>query len=129
MLLSIPTLLLIVSKPLANQPQIVRTAAKAYFCFILVIAVIFSLWWDNYGNQLGLWVFNDAKCTEFNVGPNHLPLEEVFWLFHHVILAALCQMKMFDLFGPNTATKTPVSGPTKAVVTLGLAGLSSYGLW
>jgi len=82
--------------------------------------------WDAYGATLGIWEFNPAKCTLREEFP--LPLEEVLWLFHHVLKTALYQLKAFELVPANTAAGTP-SPELRSGVTAALAAATAFGVW
>ena len=98
--LLVPTLwLLTAGKPTLldetrNDP-LTRQASFYYIAFILSIAVGQAFIWDSVGAQIGIWEFNPAKCTGLGAA-TLLPLEEVLWLFHHVVKAALWQLKMSE---------------------------------
>ena len=59
------------------------------------IAVAQAFVWDSVGANIGIWEFNPDKCTGLGTG-TLLPLEEIAWLFHHVIKAALWQLKVCE---------------------------------
>ena len=82
--------------------------------------------WDAYGAGLGLWEFNPAKCTVRDSLP--LPLEEVLWLFHHVLKTALYQLKAFELVPAQTAAGEP-SAALKGGVSAALAASTAFGVW
>ena len=106
-LLFIPTLwLLTLGTPRLLDPHgdaLAREACIDFILFILCIAVAQAFVWDSIGARIGIWQFNPAKCTDFGDG-SVLPIEEVAWLFHHVVKAALWQLKVFEL--PWTAADT-----------------------
>ena len=79
----------------ARSDPLARRASFAYIAFILSIAVGQAFIWDSVGAQIGIWEFNPAKCTGLGTA-TLLPLEEVLWLFHHVVKAALWQLKMSE---------------------------------
>jgi len=78
-----------------TRDPLTRQASFAYIAFILTIAVGQAFIWDSVGAQIGIWEFNPAKCTGLGAA-TLLPLEEVLWLFHHVVKAALWQLKMSE---------------------------------
>ena len=73
-----------------------QQAAVTYIGFILFISVAQAFIWDTVGAEIGIWEFNQAKCTDLGEA-SVLPLEEVAWLFHHVMKAALWQLKVAEL--------------------------------
>ena len=78
--------------------------------------------WDAYGATLGIWEFNPAKCTLRDDAP--LPLEEVLWLFHHVLKTALYQLKAFELVPANTSVGAPPEGLRSGVTAVLLAAIA-----
>ena len=77
-----------------KSDKLTQTASLSYIGFILSIAVAQAFVWDSVGAQIGIWEFNPQKCTGLN--GSELPLEEIAWLFHHVVKAALWQLKMSE---------------------------------
>ena len=73
-----------------------QTAAYSFIAFILAISVAQAFIWDSVGAEIGIWEFNPAKCTGLG-DASLLPVEEVAWLFHHVMKAALWQLKVAEL--------------------------------
>lgn len=95
-ILAMPTLtLLLLSPPLQQAQPLQKQAAYAFIGFIVFVGVFQSFIWDSYGAKMGFWEFNPAKCTLREEYP--LPLEEILWLFHHVLKTALYQLKAFEL--------------------------------
>ena len=131
-LLFIPTLwLLTLGTPRLLDPHgdaLAREACIDFILFILCIAVAQAFVWDSIGARIGIWQFNPAKCTDFGDG-SVLPIEEVAWLFHHVVKAALWQLKVFEL--PWTAANTRAIGPLPAglrwAITAALVGVTLWG--
>lgn len=92
--LLIPTLYILATTKLdKTEDPIQRRASYAYVSFILSIAVAQAFVWDSYGANIGIWAFNPEKCTALGSAAP-LPVEEVLWLFHHVVKAAFWQLKM-----------------------------------
>ena len=58
---------------------------------------------------------DDLKCTDLG-SISVLPVEEVAWLFHHVVKAALWQLKVFELpwTGCDPQSVGPLPGPVRA---------------
>jgi lycopene cyclase domain-containing protein len=110
-LLLLPTAwLLTVGRPLLlgdSKDPLTRTALFSYIGFILSIAVGQAFIWDSVGAEIGIWEFNPAKCTGLGAG-TLLPLEEILWLFHHVVKAALWQLKMGEWSLTAAAQVAPV---------------------
>jgi len=128
--LLLPTLLLLLFPPRAftsATDALTRKAAFTYLGFILAIAVAQAFVWDSVGTQMGLWVFNPAKCTGLGMG-TVLPLEEILWLFHHVMKAALFQLKISEIavLAPRRAP-AQLSRLTRAVGNAVLVALSVGG--
>lgn len=73
-----------------------QVASRAFILFILAISVAQAFIWDSVGAEIGIWEFNPAKCTGLG-DATLLPVEEVAWLFHHVMKAALWQLKVAEL--------------------------------
>ena len=71
-----------------DAAPLTRAASFNYLAFILCIAVAQAFIWDSVGAEIGIWQFNPLKCTGLGAR-SALPLEEVLWLFHHVVKAAL----------------------------------------
>ena len=86
------------------------------------VGVAQSYIWDAYGATLGIWEFNPAKCTLRDDAP--LPLEEVLWLFHHVLKTALYQLKAFELVPANTSVGAPPEGLRSGVTAVLLAAIA-----
>ena len=106
LILATPTLVLLsLSPPLQTAAPLQKRAAYAFVAFIVAVGVAQSYVWDAYGAGLGLWEFNPAKCTVRDSLP--LPLEEVLWLFHHVLKTALYQLKAFELVPADTSRGAP----------------------
>ena len=78
-----------------DAAPLTRTASFNYLAFILCIAVAQAFIWDSVGAEIGIWQFNPLKCTGLGAR-SALPLEEVLWLFHHVVKAALWQLKVHE---------------------------------
>ena len=116
--LLIPTLWLVTAgKPtLLNEDRdpLTRDASYAFITFILSIAVAQAFVWDSVGAQIGIWEFNPQKST--GLESTLLPLEEVAWLFHHVVKAALWQLKMseWQLTAAPDGNPTPMEGSVRA---------------
>jgi len=126
-ILALPTLTLLSLYPPLQQAQPVqKQAAYAFIGFIVCIGVFQSFIWDSYGATMGFWEFNPAKCTLREEYP--LPLEEILWLFHHVLKTALYQLKAFELIPADTARGLP-SDALKGAVTAALVGASAFGVW
>jgi len=126
-ILALPTLaLLYLSPPLQTAQPLQKQAAYAFVGFIVFVGVVQSYIWDSYGATLGIWEFNPAKCTLRESFP--LPVEEVLWLFHHVLKTALYQLKAFELVPANTAAGAP-SEELRAGVTATLAALIAFGVY
>ena len=85
--------------------------------------------WDNVGAQLGVWEFNPAKCTDVTIlgSLNQLPMEEICWLFHHVLMASLFQLKCFEIFPREEARPLPPLVRNVGVVIL--TSLTAFGWW
>eukprot|EP00322_Chrysochromulina_rotalis_P014778 CAMPEP_0115863574 /NCGR_PEP_ID=MMETSP0287-20121206/18758_1 /TAXON_ID=412157 /ORGANISM="Chrysochromulina rotalis, Strain UIO044" /LENGTH=405 /DNA_ID=CAMNT_0003318023 /DNA_START=1 /DNA_END=1218 /DNA_ORIENTATION=+ len=79
----------------SNQDELTRKASFSFIAFILTIAVAQAFVWDSVGAQIGIWEFNPQKSTGLGES-TLLPLEEIAWLFHHVVKAALWQLKMSE---------------------------------
>ena len=113
-ILALPTLtLLYLSPPLQTAQPLQKQAAYGFVGFIVIVGVIQSLLWDSYGATLGIWEFNPSKCTLRESFP--LPVEEVLWLFHHVLKTALYQLKAFELVPANTYSGAPSAQLTNGV--------------
>jgi lycopene cyclase domain-containing protein len=126
-ILALPTLtLLAISPPLQTSQPLQKQAAYAFVGFIVVVGVIQSLLWDSYGATLGIWEFNPAKCTLREEFP--LPVEEVLWLFHHVLKTALYQLKAFELVPANTSVGAP-SAQLRDGVSAALLGAIVFGVF
>ena len=132
--LLVPTLLLLTAgKPrLLDQhtsSTLYRDASLAFIGFITFIAVAQAFLWDSVGAAIGIWEFNSAKCT--GLGDAFvLPLEEILWLFHHVMKAALWQLKIADFTiarqeGPAPA---PLPGDVRVAGNVLLAALGACGV-
>ena len=78
------------------------------------------------GAQNGFWEFNPSKCTLRSDFP--LPLEEVLWLFHHVLKTALYQLKAFELVDSNTGAGAPTDA-FRDQISVALVAASAFGLW
>lgn len=126
-ILAVPTLaLLFAFPPLQEARPVQRQAAYAFVGFIVCIGVAQSFVWDSIGATAGYWEFNPTKCTLREDFP--LPLEEVLWLFHHILKTALYQLKAFELLPANAALGTP-SLALKGGVSAALAAASAFGWW
>ncbi|KAL1530803.1 hypothetical protein AB1Y20_001699 [Prymnesium parvum] len=126
-ILAMPTLtLLALSPPLQQAQPLQKQAAYAFVGFIVCIGVFQSFIWDSYGATMGFWEFNPAKCTLRDESP--LPLEEILWLFHHVLKTALYQLKAFELIPADTARGLP-SKSLKEAISLLLCAATVFGVW
>lgn len=134
--LLVPTLWLLT----AGSPELLdkktdslkRQATFSYLAFILSIAVAQAFVWDSVGAQIGIWEFNPQKTTGLGAA-TLLPLEEILWLFHHVIKAALWQLKMSEVkvvAMPPGTKPVPMSPDVRIagnalLATMTLAGVGS----
>ena len=126
-ILALPTLtLLAISPPLQTAQPLQKQAAYAFVGFIVFVGVIQSLLWDSYGATLGIWEFNPAKCTLRDSFP--LPVEEVLWLFHHVLKTALYQLKAFELVPANTSVGAP-SDTLRSSISAALVAATIFGVY
>lgn len=126
-ILALPTLtLLAISPPLQNSQPLQKQAAYGFVGFIVIVGVIQSLLWDSYGATLGIWEFNPDKCTLRESFP--LPVEEVLWLFHHVLKTALYQLKAFELVPANTSAGAP-SPALRDGISATLLGATIFGVY
>jgi len=127
LILALPTLtLLYLYPPLESSQPLQKQAAYAFIGFIVFVGVFQSYIWDSYGATLGIWEFNPEKCTLRGSLP--LPVEEVLWLFHHVLKTALYQLKAFEIVPANTALGAP-SEQLRAGVTAMLVAAIAWGVW
>jgi lycopene cyclase domain-containing protein len=129
--LLLPTLwLLTAGTPSLLRPEasskLTRDAAFSFVTFILAIAVAQAFVWDSVGAQIGIWQFNPEKTTGLDFAL--LPLEEILWLFHHVIKAALWQLKIADfVIARQTSEPAPLPGTVRtggnlALLAVGISG-------
>jgi len=126
-ILALPTLtLLSLSPPLQRAAPVQKQAAYAFIAFIVVVGVVQSFIWDSYGASLGIWEFNPAKCTLRESIP--LPVEEVLWLFHHVLKTALYQLKAFELVPAQTERGVP-SAALRGGISAALLSAFVFGGW
>ena len=126
-ILALPTLtLLALSPPLQTAQPLQKQASYAFVGFIVIVGVVQSLLWDSYGATLGLWEFNPSKCTLRESFP--LPLEEVLWLFHHVLKTALYQLKAFELVPADTERAAPSAGLRDGVSAVLVAAIA-FGIY
>ena len=98
--------------------------------FIIAIAVLQAFVWDTVGAEIGIWQFNPEKCTDFGGTASLLPLEEVLWLFHHVLKAALWQLKVSEFtrfLGADNKTPEPLPDWVRGGGTLALVGMTLAG--
>ena len=98
-----------------------RRASFAFVAFILSIAVGQAFVWDSVGAQIGIWEFNPEKCTGLGES-TLLPLEEILWLFHHVINAALWQLKIAEGERRDGRCPTPSVLPTLVLLDVASCG-------
>jgi len=126
-ILALPTLtLLALSPPLQRVQPLQRQAAYAFVGFIVCVGVTQSYIWDAYGATLGIWQFNPDKCTLRESFP--LPIEEVLWLFHHVLKTALYQLKAFEFIPAQTERGAP-SPEVGTRVSAALVVAIAFGVW
>ena len=107
-----------------------RDASFSYLAFIISIAVMQAFVWDTVGAEIGIWQFNPEKCTDMGATTSLLPLEEVLWLFHHVLKAALWQLKVSEfteIIGIQTGSEQPLPGWARTGGTLALCGITAAG--
>lgn len=136
LLLAVPTIIVLGlggTPPLHTAPPLMRRAGAFFLCFILCIAFVQASVWDNLGSQIGIWRFNPAKVTAVDLSrfgvATELPLEEILWLVHHVVMAALCQMRCFDWLRPSPeALWTPPRGLQLCACAALVAAFAS-GVW
>ena len=127
LILALPTVtLLYLSPPLQTSQPLQKQAAYAFIGFIVFVGVAQSYIWDAYGATLGIWEFNPAKCTLRESLP--LPVEEVLWLFHHVLKTALYQLKAFELCGVQAERGVP-SQQLRSSVSALLVAACAFGVW
>ena len=118
-----PTLLTDEGDPLRQR------AAFSYLTFILSIAVAQAFVWDSVGANIGIWEFNPDKCTGLGTG-TLLPLEEIAWLFHHVIKAALWQLKVCEWsFNAPSEPPAPMAEEVRRQGNMALFVLTSFGVF
>lgn len=126
-ILALPTVVLLsLSPPLQTATPVQKQASYAFVAFIVFIGVCQSYVWDSFGASQGFWEFNPTKCTMRESIP--LPVEEVLWLFHHVLKTALYQLKAFELVAADTEKPEP-SGALRVGVTTALAASTAFGVW
>jgi len=126
-ILALPTLtLLAISPPLQTAQPLQKQVAYAFVGFIVFVGVVQSLLWDSYGATLGIWEFNPEKCTLREEFP--LPVEEVMWLFHHVLKTALYQLKAFELVPADTSRGSP-SAELQSAVSMTLVAAIVFGVY
>ena len=92
--------------------ELKQTAAYSFIAFILAISVAQAFIWDSVGAEIGIWMFNPLKCTGVEGVDTLLPVEEVAWLFHHVMKAALWQLKVAELPWTEPDSDEPSPLPT-----------------
>ena len=105
LLLAVPTIIFLGlggTPPLHTAPPLMRRAGASFLCFILCIAFVQASVWDNLGSQIGIWRFNPAKVTAVDLSrfgvATELPLEEILWLVHHVVMAVWINRTYQNLF-------------------------------
>jgi hypothetical protein len=126
-ILAVPTLaILALSPPLQRAEPLQYRSAVAFVGFIVCVGVGQSFVWDAFGASNGYWEFNPTKCTLREDFP--LPLEEVLWLFHHVLKTALYQLKAFELLPADETQGVPGSTLRGGVAGL-LSALTAFGIW
>ena len=109
--------------------QLRQRAAFSYLTFILSIAVAQAFVWDSVGANIGIWEFNPDKCTGLGTG-TLLPLEEIAWLFHHVIKAALWQLKVCEWsFNAPSEPPAPMAEEVRRQGNMALFVLTSFGVF
>ena len=127
LILALPTLTLIsLYPPLQRAQPVQKQAAYAFIGFIVCVGVTQSFIWDSYGAERGFWEFNPLKCTQR--GDLAIPLEELLWLFHHVLKTALYQLKAFELVPADTRRGLP-SEELRGAVSAILVAAFAFGVW
>ena len=127
-ILAVPTLAVLVGFPPLQDAKPLQKQASYLFVFLIVLlGVGQSFIWDSYGASNGFWEFNPDKCTLRDDFP--LPLEEVLWLFHHVLKTALYQLKAFELLPPATDAVGEPSPELRASISALLCALTAFGVW
>lgn len=127
LILALPTLtLLSLSPPLQRANPLQKQMSYAFIVFIVCIGVAQSFIWDSYGASMGFWEFNPDKCTSRD--DLAIPIEEVLWLFHHVLKTALYQLKAFELVGVQPDRGVP-SAQLRASVSALLVAACAFGVW
>ena len=127
LILALPTLTLLwLSPPLERANPLQKQMSYGFIVFIVFIGVAQSFIWDSYGASMGFWEFNPDKCTSRE--DLEIPVEEVLWLFHHVLKTALYQLKAFELVPAQTAAGEP-SAALKGGVSAALAASTAFGVW
>jgi len=127
LILAMPTLtLLSLFPPLQQAKPLQKQASYAFIIFIVLVGVAQSFVWDSYGASMGFWEFNPDKCTRRE--DLAIPVEEVLWLFHHVLKTALYQLKAFELVPADTTRGMP-SPELRSSVTAALATACAFGVW
>ena len=113
--------------PLQDAKPLQKQASYLFVFLIVLLGVGQSFVWDSYGASNGFWEFNPDKCTLRDDFP--LPLEEVLWLFHHVLKTALYQLKAFELLPPATDAVGEPSPELRASISALLCALTAFGVW
>lgn len=114
----------------ASAEAMKRDASFSYLAFIIAIAVLQAFVWDTVGAEIGIWQFNPEKCTDVGGTASLLPLEEILWLFHHVLKAALWQLKVSEftqVLGNDERPPEPLPDWARSGGTLALAGVTLAG--
>ena len=127
-LLGVFTLFLIIDF-LKEQNYLFKTIGIYFLSFIVIVAFIQSIFWDNFGAKLGLWVFNPKKSVELAVFGNLLPVEEVLWIIHHSFMAILFQMKIFAIIPRNELKPLHYSNRIIWMVNILLVLMTIYGFY
>jgi len=127
LILALPTLTLLrLSPPLERANPLQKQMSYGFIVFIVFIGVAQSFVWDSYGASMGFWEFNPDKCTSRE--DLEIPVEEVLWLFHHVLKTALYQLKAFELCGVQAERGVP-SQQLRSSVSALLVAACAFGVW
>lgn len=112
-----------------DASSLTRDASFSFLAFILAIAVAQAFVWDSVGAAIGIWEFNPEKTTGLG-DSTLLPLEEIMWLFHHVVKAALWQLKMKDFtWSQPTGEPEQLSPEVRTAVNSALLLLTFGGIY
>lgn len=82
---------------LENCSQTTKNISNVFLVALVIMAVIQSTVWDNFGCHLGIWVFDQNNMLGKLPGL-FIPLEEYFWMMNDTLLTYVFTLRLWTEF-------------------------------